>query len=142
MEPLVPLVAGFVVARLIGLAGVDAVDGWEPSLRVGAALMFLFTAAAHVQPRLRAQLIGMVPPRMPRPDLLVSATAVLQVAGAIGLLIPATATAAAVCLILLLVAMFPANVSAARRGVAQGDPLGRRTAVQIVFIAVVALTLP
>lgn len=141
MEALIALVVGFVAARVAGLAGVDALDGWQPALRVGLALMFLLGAFAHFQPRLRAELIGMVPPALPRPDLLVTVSGVLELAGAVGLLIPATATWAAIGLLLLLVAMYPANVSAARRGVAQGDPIGPRTVMQIVFIGAAALTL-
>ncbi|MEU3600252.1 DoxX family protein [Streptomyces sp. NPDC006798] len=139
MEPLITLIVGFGAARLAGLAGVDALDNWQASLRVGLALMFLLTAFAHFQPRLRADLIGMVPPSLPRPDLLVTVTGLLEFAGAIGLLIPATAPWAALCLALLMIAMFPANVSAARRQVAQGDPIGPRTALQILFIAAAIL---
>ncbi|MFF0448895.1 DoxX family protein [Streptomyces sp. NPDC004609] len=141
MEPLIALVVGFLAARLTGLAGVEALDAWQPALRVGLALMFLFTGFAHFHPKFRVDLIGMVPPNLPRPDLLVSLTGVLELAGAIGLLIPVTAPWAAGGLILLLIAMFPANVSAARRGVAQGDPLGPRTALQAVFIVAAALTI-
>ncbi|MFJ6659819.1 DoxX family protein [Streptomyces sp. NPDC091377] len=139
MEPLIALIVGFGAARLAGLAGVDALDNWQTSLRVGLALMFLLTAFAHFQPRLRAELIGMVPPALPRPDLAVTATGLLEFAGAIGLLIPATAPWAALCLALLMVAMYPANVSAARRKAAQGDPLLPRTALQLLFIAAAVL---
>lgn len=135
MEPLIALVAGFAAARLAGLAGVDALDGWHPALRAGLALMFLLTGFAHFYPRLRADLIGMVPPALPRPDLLVTATGLLELAGALGVLIPATAPWAAAALALLMIVMFPANISAARRNVAQGDPLGPRTVLQVVFIA-------
>ena len=141
MEPLIALILGFGGARLTGLAGVEALDGWQPSLRVGIALMFLLTGFAHFHPKLRADLVGMVPPALPRPDLLVTATGLLELAGAAGVLIPATARWAAAGLGLLLVAMFPANVSAARRGVAQGDPLPARTALQLVFLAATALVL-
>ncbi|MEV0278657.1 hypothetical protein AB0I22_20055 [Streptomyces sp. NPDC050610] len=141
MEPFIALVVGFAVARLVGVAGVDALDDWQSALRVGVALMFLFTVSAHAHPKLRADLIGMVPPALPRPDLLVTATGVLELAGAIGLLIPATSTAAAWCLIALMVAMFPANVSAAKRQVAQGDPIVQRSLWQLVYIAAAALTL-
>ncbi|MGK5529036.1 DoxX family protein [Streptomyces sp. URMC 129] len=142
MAPLVVLVAGFLAARLAGLLGFEALDAWQPSLRVGLGLMFLFTATAHYYPpKLRAELIGMVPPRLPRPDLLVTITGVLEAAGAIGLLIPATARAAAFCLILLLLVMFPANVSAARRKVAQGDPIGPRSLLQALFVIALTLTL-
>jgi uncharacterized membrane protein len=56
----------------------------------------------------------------------------------VGLLIPATAPWAAAGLALMMVAMFPANVSAARRGLTLGGkpvtPIGLRTVEQIAFI--------
>ncbi|MGY0490435.1 DoxX family protein [Streptomyces sp. WG-D5] len=142
MEPLVALLVGFGGARIAGIAGIDALDAWQPALRVGLATMFLLTAFAHFHPKLRADLIGMVPPALPRPDLLVTLTGILELAGAIGVLVPATQRLAAICLVALLVAMFPANVSAARRNVAQGDPLVPRTALQVLFITAAALTIP
>ncbi|MFG2165745.1 DoxX family protein [Micromonospora chersina] len=138
MAPLIALVAGTAAARLAGLLGVDALDGWHPAVRVGLALMFLLTASAHFLSR-RADLIALVPPRLPRADLLVTLTGVLELAGALGLLLPATARAAAAGLALLMLAMFPANVSAARRGLTLAGrpvtPVGVRTALQIVFVA-------
>lgn len=142
MEPLIALVVGFGAARLAGLAGVVALDGWYPALRVGLAMMFLLTAFAHFYPRLRAELVAMVPPTLPSPDLLVTVTGALELAGAIALLVPATARLSAACLIALMIAMFPANVSAARRNVAQGDPIGPRTALQLMFITAAALVIP
>jgi uncharacterized membrane protein len=142
MEPLLALLAGFGGARLAGAAGINALDGWQPALRVGVAMMFLLTSFAHFYPQLRADLIAMVPPALPNPGLLVTLTGILELAGAVGVLIPATAPVAAACLIALMIAMFPANVSAARRKVAQCDPIGRRTALQLVFIAAAALIIP
>jgi uncharacterized membrane protein len=139
MAPLIALVAGSALARLAGLAGVGALDGWWPALRVGLALMFLLTGLAHFGLGRRADLIAMVPPRLPRPGLLVTVTGVLELAGAVGLLIPATARLAAACLALLMILMFPANVSAARRRVQLGGrpatPLALRTPMQLVFLA-------
>ncbi|MFY1574411.1 DoxX family protein [Verrucosispora sp. WMMD703] len=139
MAPLIALVAGTALARLAGLAGIAALDGWHPALRVGLALMFVMTGMVHfVGPR-RQDLIAMVPPRLPRPELLVTVTGVLELAGAVGLLVPATARWAAAGLTLLLLAMFPANVSAARRRLTLAGrpvtPLGVRTALQLVFLA-------
>jgi uncharacterized membrane protein len=138
MAPLVFLVIGFVLARVAGLAGVDALDGWQPALRVGLALMFVVTGLAHFAPRMRAGMIAMVPPRLPRPSVLVTVTGVLELAGAVGLLIPATARLAAGALALLMIAMFPANVSAARRKLSLGgrpvEPLGRRTVLQVLWV--------
>ena len=75
--------------------------------------MFLLTASAHWGKR-RPDLIRMVPPAFPRPDLLVTVTGVLELLGAIGLMLPATAPYAALGLALLLLAVFPANIHAAR----------------------------
>jgi uncharacterized membrane protein len=139
MAPLVTLIVGSALARLAGLLGVDALDGWHPALRVGLALMFLLTGLAHFGLGRRDDLIAMVPPRLPRPDLLVTVTGVLELAGALGLLLPTTTRLAAACLALLMILMFPANVSAARRHVDLGGrlatPLSARTPLQLIFIA-------
>ncbi|MBO4206915.1 DoxX family protein [Micromonospora echinofusca] len=139
MAPLIALIAGLLMARLAGLAGVDPLDGWQPALRVGLATMFALTATAHFTAGRRADLIAMVPPRLPRPGLLVTVTGVLELVGAVGLLLPATARWAAAGLALLMLAMFPANVSAARRGLTLAGrpvtPLGPRTALQLLFLA-------
>lgn len=139
MAPLIALIAGTALARLVGAAGLEPLDGWHTALRVGLAVMFLLTASAHVTAKRRADLIAMVPPWLPRPDLLVTVTGVLEAAGAIGLLVPATAPWAAGCLAVLLVVMFPANVSAARRRLTLAGrpvtPLVPRTLFQVVFLA-------
>ncbi|MEH0935232.1 DoxX family protein [Micromonospora psammae] len=138
MAPLIALVAGTALARLAGLAGVAPLDGWHPALRVGLALMFTLTGVAHFTGR-RADLVAMVPPALPRPDLLVTLTGALELLGAAALLVPATARWAAAGLALLMLAMFPANVSAARRGLTLAGrpvtPLATRTVLQVVFVA-------
>jgi uncharacterized membrane protein len=137
MAPLIVLVGGWILFRGIGLAGVGALDSWWTSLRVALAAMFALTASAHWGRR-RPDLIRMVPPGMPRPDVMVTATGVLELLGAAGLLVPATAPAAATCLAILLVALFPANVRAAREqltiGGQRATPVGLRFGLQIVFI--------
>lgn len=143
MAPLIALIGGFAVLRVLGLAGVDALDGWQPAVRGGLALMFLMTGMAHFFGKLRADMIAMVPEWLPKPALLVSVTGVLEIAGAVGLLVPATARAAAICLGLLLLVMFPANVSAALRKLQFGGrpatPLPRRTAEQVLYLAAAVL---
>lgn len=66
-------------------------------------------------------------------------TGVLELAGAVGLLLTPLAPYAAIGLALLMLAMFPANVSAARRGLTLAGkpvtPLPARTALQALFIA-------
>ncbi|GAA2228595.1 hypothetical protein GCM10010413_26180 [Promicromonospora sukumoe] len=127
------------LARLLGLLAVPALDSWHDAARVGVAAVYLLAASGRLIPRVRADLVRMVPPGLPRPDMLVAGTGVLELAGAIGLLVPTTASAAAICLGLLTLAMTPANISAARRGVLFGGqpptPVGRRLAEQALYLA-------
>ena len=141
MIPLVVLVVSFVVLRGAGLLGIAALDSFGLPLRIALFLMFLLAASAHWG-KGRPDLIRMVPPAFPRPDILVSVAGVLELLGAIGLLLPSTARLAAACLALLLVTLFPANVRAAReRLTILGRPvpgLLPRTAIQCVFVAALA----
>jgi uncharacterized membrane protein len=140
MAPLIVMLVSWLVARLIGAMSVwPPADSWSGALRFALAAMFVFTAGSHFHPRTRADLIRMVPASLPAPALLVTATGVLELIGAIGLLVPQALTAAATALIALLVAMFPANVHAARRGLLiagrPGMPLVWRVPLQLFWIA-------
>jgi uncharacterized membrane protein len=138
MAPLIIVLAGSVAARIVGWLGVDYVDTWGKAIAVGLAAMFVLTGVAHFVPPLRDNLIAIVPPQLPAPGLLVSVTGVLEFLGAVGLLVPVTRVAAAVCLLLLMLAMFPANIYAARmpnppKSMTTQLPL--RTAEEIVYLA-------
>jgi uncharacterized membrane protein len=116
MAPLIVMLGIWVGVRVIGLTGLWAqANSSRWALRVALAAMFLFTAVSHFHPRTRPDLIQMVPPGFPEPALLVTATGLLELGGAAGLLIPPVARAAAFGLIGLLAAMFPANVHAAQQ---------------------------
>jgi uncharacterized membrane protein len=77
--------------------------------------MFVVTGMAHFT-RTRRDLVRMVPPRLPWPAALVTLTGIAELAGAAGLLVPSTSRWAAYSLMLLLVALFPANLYAAKMG--------------------------
>jgi len=130
MAPLIVLVAVFLVL-VYPL-------GWWTALRIALCAMFLLTASAHWSKR-RPDLIRMVPAAFPRPDLLVTFTGLCEILGAIGLLIPRVAPYAAIGLTLLLLAIFPANVRAAREKLtiagARTPPIVTRTIIQIIFLA-------
>ncbi len=113
MAVIIALVLGTLAARLAGWLGVDYTDSWPAALAVGLAAMFVLTGVAHFVNPLRRDMIAIVPPPLPGPAL-VTLTGVLELLGAVGLLYPPTRAAAAVCLALLMLAMFPANVYAAR----------------------------
>lgn len=141
MIPLVVLVAVTLATRAAGAAGVDLFNDWTAAIRVGLAAMLIMTATAHFGSR-RVDLVRMVPPQLPQPELLVTVTGVAEVLLAAGLAADATARGAALALVTLLVAMFPANVHAARAGVGIGGrrptPLTPRALMQMVFIAAAA----
>ncbi|MDT7791417.1 MAG: hypothetical protein QOD59_853 [Mycobacterium sp.] len=131
------LVLGTLAARLIGWLGVDYVDSWPQAVAVGLAVMFVMTGVAHFVPPMRRDMIAIVPPRLPAPGLLVTITGVLELLGAAGLLYPPTRVAAAVCLFVLMLSMFPANVYAARMPNPPKSMTSRldvRTAEEIVFL--------
>src|SRR5262245_60741645 len=113
MLPFIVLVTSFVGLRLLGAVGVQALTSWVVCLRGALAAMFILTASAHWGRR-RADLVRMVPPLFPNPELLVTLTGIAEIAGAAGLLVPVFARLAATGLALLLLAVFPANVYAAR----------------------------
>lgn len=140
MIPLIVLAGTFVVLRGVGALAVPALRSWRTCLRLALAAMFLVTASAHFGAR-RADLVRMVPPAFPAPALLVTVTGVAEILGAVGLLVPRLAPFAAGGLALLLVAMFPANVHAAREGLTIGGapvtPLVPRAALQALFLAAV-----
>lgn len=141
MAVIVTLLLGTLTARIVGWLGVDYVDGWPQAVAVGLAAMFVLTGVAHFVNPLRRDMIAIVPPRLPAPGHLVTLTGVLELAGAAGLLYPPTRPAAAACLFVLMLAMFPANVYAARMPnppKSMATRLGWRTAEQALFLGAAA----
>ena len=138
MAPLIVLTIGFGVLRGLGFAGVDALDGWQPALRGGLAAMLLLTASAHFGSR-RRDLVAMVPPRLPRPELLVTLTGLVELGVAVAVLFNETATWAGAVFAGLLLAMFPANVRASNEHLSIGGrpatPVAPRAVIQAVFLA-------
>jgi uncharacterized membrane protein len=136
VEPLIALVGVTLALRMAGAVGVRRLRSWPVALRGGLATMFVMTGMAHFI-GLRAELISMVPPALPNPDLLVTITGLAELAGAAGLLLRPTAPWAAGGLTALLVGLFPANVYATLNGIttSPADALVPRTLMQLVFLA-------
>lgn len=138
MVPLIVVTVVFTAMRIAGALGIASLRDWRLCLRWALAVMLLVTASAHWGEK-RVDLIAMVPPSFPRPGLLVTLTGILEILGAAGLVYGRTSRVAAVCLAILFVALFPANVHAARQHLAIGGrpatALPLRTAVQIGLIA-------
>jgi uncharacterized membrane protein len=114
--------------------------GWlQWVLRVVVALPLLLSGIVHFTRT--AFYAGIVPPSFPIRPQLVLLTGAMELAGALGLLLPAFTRAASLCLALLMIAIFPANVYAANQTVGgmhmPGVPV--RTAMQVVYIVLLLM---
>jgi uncharacterized membrane protein len=111
---------------------------WRDAARFGLAAMFMFTAASHFSP-LRHDMAAMIPPPLTGALWVIYVTGALELLGAVGLLTSRWRRWAAMGLIALLVAMFPANVYAAVAEVTLGgnpaSALWWRTPLQLFWIA-------
>ncbi|MEV2275351.1 hypothetical protein AB0I72_07175 [Nocardiopsis sp. NPDC049922] len=136
MEPLITLVGVTLALGVAGALGVRRLRPWPVALRGGLAAMFTLTGVVHFV-GMRQELIAMVPPALPAPDLLVTVTGVLELLGAAALLWSRTAPWAAAGLTALLLAMFPANVHLALTGtdLPAHQEIVPRTVMQAVFLA-------
>lgn len=75
---------------------------------VALSALFALSGSAHFI--FRETMVLAIPPWLPQRDLLVVTSGILEVAGAIGLLVPEWREISGWCLIGLLVAVFPANI--------------------------------
>lgn len=106
--------------------------------RIALAVLFFVTGTGHFT--MTEGMAEMVPPPFPAvPTVL--ATGVLEILGAVGLLLPKTRRLAAWCLFAMLIAIFPANVYAALHHAGLGGHvdgpsyLWTRGPLQILFLA-------
>src|SRR5688572_6256106 len=138
MAPLIVLIVVTLAARGVGYLGFKRVGTWPDAVRLALAVMFLFTASAHFTP-MKHDLAAMIPPPFTGSLPLIYATGLLEIAGAIGLLIPRFQRIAAICLILMLLGLLPANIYAAINGIPfrglAPTPLIPRVLLQLFWIA-------
>ncbi|GIH72614.1 DoxX family protein [Sphaerimonospora thailandensis] len=144
---LIVLVVATLCFRLSGaLLGLARFTTWRASAAHGLAVMLVMTASAHFVPSdvtvmpNHADMVAMVPPFVPFPAFVVYLTGVLELAGAVGLVLPATRRAAGICLAFLFVLMLPANIHAALAGVTlageAATPLWQRIPEQVLYIGI------
>ncbi|MDP4625368.1 MAG: DoxX family membrane protein [Akkermansiaceae bacterium] len=108
------------------------------------AAAFILAGANHF--RIPEFYLSMMPPWLPAHSLLNSISGAAEIAGGIGILIPKTRKAAAIGLILLLLAIFPANLHLAINGWPEAEIpqwiLIARLPFQLFFIAWVIFSCP
>jgi uncharacterized membrane protein len=140
MAPLIVLTTATLFFRLLGMFGVHAVNNWRDATHYGLAVLFVFTGSTHFT-GMKHDYAAMVPPPFTGQLWVIHVTGLLEIAGAIGLLVPQTRKLAGICLFLLLLALFPANVFAALNGVQfRGAPptdIWLRGVIQAVLLAAV-----
>jgi uncharacterized membrane protein len=140
MVSLFVLLVSSLFLRGLGLLGVTRLSSWRVAGRGGLVIMFLFTGTSHFT-GMKHDFAAMIPPPLPNDLWVIYLTGVFEIAGAVGLLIPRTRRLAGICLVLMLAALFPANVYAALnevplRGQA-ATPLLIRTPMQLLYIGMV-----
>ena len=140
MVSLFVLVVSFVLLRGLGWLGVKPLSSWRDAGRIALVVMFLFTGFSHFT-SLKHDFAAMIPAPLPDGLWVIYLTGLFEIAGAIGLLIPRTRRVAGICLVLLLVGLFSANVNAALneiplRGEA-ATPLWIRTPMQLLYVGMV-----
>ena len=102
--------------------------------------MFCFAGVARFTD-LRNDYAAMIPDPLPDGMWVIYLTGLLEIAGGLGLLLPDWRRRAGICLVLFLIAIFPANVNAALRDIRFGGapptPLPFRTMMQLVLLPAV-----
>jgi uncharacterized membrane protein len=101
----------FLFLGLLHLAaklGFSPIKNLKDNARIATGITFVFTGISHfIMPD---KFMMMMPPFLPFPLLLIYVSGFFEILGGMGLIIPKTKRAAAFGLVLLLIAVFPANI--------------------------------
>lgn len=137
MAILIVLFVSWLCFRAAGALGVSGLATSVSSARYALAVMFVFTGISHFS-RMKHDMARIVPRAFPHPLAVIYVTGVLELMGAAGLLLTNFRRVAAYCLMALLIAMFPANIKAARErlklGGREASALWLRAPMQVLFI--------
>jgi uncharacterized membrane protein len=132
------LIVATMLSAFAAAIGLLRWEGWAPSMRLGlVAGLFVFGIDHLVTPE---RYVAMIEGFLPVPHFFAVFTGLCEIAGAIGLLLPATRRLAGLALAAYFVAVFPANIANAVGGLnVEGLPQAEwyywmRLAVQPVFI--------
>lgn len=111
----------FVFTGILFLAkklGVSSLGNFKNCARIATGMTFIFTGISHfVAPD---TFMKLMPPPIPEPLLMIYISGFFEILGGIGLIVSKTKRLAGYGLILLLMAVFPANVYVARENVQLG----------------------
>ncbi|MCJ8210511.1 hypothetical protein MUY27_12405 [Mucilaginibacter sp. RS28] len=114
MKPLIVLISVFVLALLVLRIGFGDCN-LALAARIAMAAMLVFTAIGHFS--FGKGMAMMLPASVPFRTTIVYITGVIEIAAAIGLVIPGFTTLTGWLLIVFFILILPANISAAIRGI-------------------------
>lgn len=148
METLIFLMIVLLGLRLAGVLGATRFTDWPTCAAYALAAMLMLTGTTHFLPDSLASgpapthsdLLPMVPPFVPFPSFMVYLTGVLELLGALGLVLTRTRRPAGIGSAVLFVTLLPANIYAAVSDIpfngAPASPLWIRIPEQVLYIAV------
>lgn len=148
METLLFLVVVLLGLRLAGALGASRFTHWPTCAAYALAAMLVLTGTTHFLPDslsggpapTHTDLVPLVPPFVPLPDFQVYLTGVLELLGAVGLVLTRTRRHAGLGLTALFVVLLPANIYAAVSDIpfngAPAPALWTRIPEQLIYIAV------
>ena len=97
-----------IILQLAAAAGLNPLKAFRDNARLATGAAFIFTGVSHFL--IPEKFMEMMPPFLPAPLFLIYLSGVFEILGGIGLMFSKTKRAATAGLILLLLAVFPANV--------------------------------
>jgi len=124
---------------VLGRRGLSPFGWMQWVLRVIVVLPLLVSGIVHFTGT--AMMATMIPPFFPYRTQLVLVSGALELAGAVGLLLPAFTRLASACLAVFMIAIFPANVYAAGQyvGGLHMPSVPVRLAMQIIYIVLLLM---
>lgn len=107
-----------IILQIAAKAGVNPLKSFRDNARVATGAAFIFTGVSHFL--IPEKYMEMMPPFLPAPVFLIYLSGVFEILGGVGLMVSKTKRLAAIGLILLLLAVFPANIYVALENVQLG----------------------
>ena len=133
------IIAAAVILQFAAKIGLNQQKSFRENARLATGFAFIFSGVSHFL--MPGKFMEMMPPVLPAPLFLVYLSGVFEILGGIGLMIPATQSHAAIGLVLLLLAVFPANIYVALNNVQLGGVMNYavyqwlRLPMQLVLMA-------
>jgi uncharacterized membrane protein len=107
-----------IILQTAAKIGINPQKNFRANARIATGIAFIFTGISHFM--IPEKFMEMMPPFLPAPVFLIYLSGIFEILGGIALIIPATKHLAAIGLILLLLAVFPANIYVALENVQLG----------------------